>query len=76
MAQNMDTVFDAAKEFDNDFDTIFDKEDELIDTVVGCNEAGEPLTGVDFDDLHQVDSDDVNKKDFEQPDEDDGNKNA
>jgi hypothetical protein len=51
----MDSVFAGSAEDDLEFDTIFDQEDSLIDTVCGCNEAGDPLTGVEFDELHQTD---------------------
>lgn len=63
VAKNMDSVFANAMKDDTDFDVMFDQEDSLIDTVNGVNEAGDPLTGVDFEDLHQTqdeaDPDDV-----------------
>lgn len=59
-----DSVFDMSAEEENEFDTVFDQEDSLIDSVVGCNENGDPLTGVDFDDLHQ-EEDDATHDDFE-----------
>lgn len=61
VAKNMDSVFTDA--MDNDFDVMFDQEDSLIDTVNGVNEAGDPLTGVDFADLHQTDDACCCKKD-------------
>ena len=42
-----DTVFADAKDEIDDFDVMFDREDSIIDSLVGCNEAGEPLTGSD-----------------------------
>ena len=42
-----DSVFANVSEEDIEFDTMFDQEDNLIDTVVGCNENGDPLTGAD-----------------------------
>ena len=62
MSNNMDSVFSMATEENEDFDVIFDQEDSLIDTVNGVNEAGDPLTGVDFEDLHQT-QDDADVKD-------------
>ena len=56
MAKGYDSVFDGYNT--DDFDAIFDQEDSLVDTVNGCNEAGDPLTGVDFDELHQTEDDD------------------
>ena len=67
-SKNMDTVLGQAAEADLEFDTIFDCEDELIDTVCGCNESGVPFTEADlegdFDDLHNTDRD-ADGKDFE-----------
>ena len=54
VAKNMDSVFTNAMDNETDFDVMFDQEDSLIDTVNGVNEAGDPLTGVDFEDLHQT----------------------
>jgi hypothetical protein len=42
-----DTVFANAKDEELEFETMFDQEDDLIDTIVGCNECGDPLTGAD-----------------------------
>ena len=42
-----DTVFANAKDEELEFETMFDQEDDLIDTIVGCNENGDPLTGAD-----------------------------
>ena len=42
-----DTVFANAKDEELEFDIMFDQEDDLIDTIVGCNENGDPLTGAD-----------------------------
>ena len=67
-SKNMDTVLGQAADADLEFDTIFDCEDELVDTVCGCNEAGIPFTEADlegdFDDLHNTDRD-ASAKDFE-----------
>ena len=41
---NMDSVFDGVSDNQLDFDTIFDSEDSLIDTVEGTNESGIPIT--------------------------------
>lgn len=60
----LDSVFDDCTEKELDFDVIFDEDDSLIDTVNGVNESGDPLTGVDFEDLHQT-QDDATKKDVE-----------
>ena len=65
VAKNMDSVFTDA--MDDDFDVIFDQEDSLIDTVNGVNESGDPLTGVDFDDLHQTDDADDDILSDDQP---------
>ena len=42
-----DTVFANAKDEEIEFETMFDQEDDLIDTIVGCNENGDPLTGAE-----------------------------
>lgn len=63
IAKNMDSVFADCTESELEFDVFFDQEDQLIDTVVGVDEAGDPLTGVDFEELHQTD-DDVTVKDI------------
>ena len=42
-----DTVFANANDEELEFETMFDQEDDLIDTIVGCNENGEPLTGAE-----------------------------
>lgn len=57
VADNMDSVFANRVEDIDDFDVMFDQEDSLIDTVNGVNESGDPLTGVDFEDLHQTQDD-------------------
>lgn len=57
VADNMDSVFASRIDESDDFDVMFDQEDSLIDTVNGVNEAGDPLTGVDFEDLHQTQDD-------------------
>lgn len=54
MTDNMDSVFANCTADEQEFDTIFDTEDSLIDTVAGVNESGDPITGVDFEDLHQT----------------------
>lgn len=74
-AKNMDSVFSGATESDAEFDVMFDQEDSLIDTVNGVNEAGEPLTGVDFDQLHQTD-DDATVKDVKDNTADDNDMGA
>lgn len=79
MKKSMESVFSGAILDDEEFDAIFDQEDSLIDTVVGVDEAGDPLTGKDFDELHQTEDDDVTPDDIkdELGDEHDmGNKNA
>lgn len=53
--KNMDSVFDDCTNDELDFDVIFDEDDELIDSVCGVKENGDPLTGVDFEDLHNTD---------------------
>lgn len=60
----MDSVFALNTEEELAFDVMFDQEDSLIDTVNGVNEAGEPLTGVDFEELHQTEDEDVTPKDI------------
>ena len=42
-----DTVFANANDEELEFDVMFDQEDSLIDTIVGCNESGDPLTGAE-----------------------------
>jgi len=42
-----DSVFANAKDEELEFETMFDQEDDVIDTIVGCNENGDPLTGAD-----------------------------
>lgn len=64
VAKNMDSVFANSMADESEFDVIFDQEDSLIDTVNGVNEAGDPLTGVDFVDLHQT-QDNATPKDFD-----------
>lgn len=78
VAKNMDSVFATSADSETDFDVMFDQEDSLIDTVNGVNEAGDPLTGVDFVDLHQTQDDATAKdvKDGQADDNDMGNKNA
>ena len=63
-SNNFDSVFTSYNDEDIEFDTIFDQEDELVDTVNGVNESGIPLTetdvpmaGVKDSDLHQTDED-------------------
>lgn len=75
MSNNMDSVFATATEDNMDFDVMFDQEDSLIDTVNGVNEAGEPLTGVDFEDLHQT-QDDADVKDVKDVAADDNDMGA
>lgn len=51
----MDSVFDNCTEQDLEFDTIFDQEDECIDSVVGCDKNGTPKTescqGLNIDEM-------------------------
>lgn len=61
--KNQDSVFDKCTEDELEFDTMFDTEDSLIDTVNGVNEAGEPLTGDEYATLHHVE-DDATPKDM------------
>ena len=64
ISKNMDSVFDDCTENELDFDTIFDQEDCLIDTVAGVNESGDPVTGCDdFEVMHQT-ADDATPKDI------------
>ena len=42
-----DSVFANAKDEELEFEVMFDQEDALIDTIVGCNESGDPLTGAE-----------------------------
>lgn len=63
-AKNMDSVFANSMQDETEFNVLFDYEDSLVDTVNGVNEAGDPLTGVDFVDLHQ-DQTDATPKDFD-----------
>lgn len=74
----MDEVFAKSVQDELEFDTIFDYEDSLIDTVNGVNEAGDPLTGVDFVDLHQVGDESSAKdvRDYDPADNPMGAKNA
>lgn len=71
---NMDSVFCGSAADDAEFDAIFDQEDSLIDTVNGVDESGDPLTGVDFPDLHQTDdeSDVDDVRDYDADDDDFG----
>lgn len=57
VTNSMDSVFAGCTEDELDFETMFDQEDSLIDTVNGVNENGDPLTGVDFEELHQTQDD-------------------
>ena len=42
-----DTVFANANDEELEFEVMFDQEDSLIDTIIGCNESGDPLTGAE-----------------------------
>ena len=42
-----DSVFADASKEETEFEVMFDTEDDLIDTIAGCNENGDPLTGAD-----------------------------
>lgn len=68
MTNSMDTVLGQAAEAELEFETMFDQEDSLIDTVCGCNESGIPFTEADlegdFNDLHNEERD-AKEKDFE-----------
>lgn len=59
MSKEYDSVFDSCAKDELEFDTTFDQEDSLVDLVAGFNEAGDPLTGVEFEELHQTKDDDV-----------------
>lgn len=48
-AKNMDSVFSACTESELDFDVMFDDDDSIIDSIAGYDEAGNLLTGEDFD---------------------------
>ena len=48
-AKNMDSVFAACTESELDFDVMFDDDDSIIDSIAGVDEAGNLLTGEDFD---------------------------
>lgn len=52
---NLDSVFSQQTESDLEFETVFDKEDSLIDLVAGFTESGDPVTGDEFATLHQTD---------------------
>ena len=47
--KNMDSVFAACTESELDFDVMFDDDDSIIDSIAGVDEAGNLLTGEDFD---------------------------
>lgn len=64
ITKTMDSVFDDCVEDELDFDVIFDQDDSIIDTVNGVNEAGDPLTGVDFPELHQTEDEDITPDDI------------
>lgn len=70
ITKNMDSVFDNSMNDTVEFDVLFDQEDSLIDTVCGVDESGNPLTGVDFDTLHQT-HDDATVKDVKDVEADD-----
>ena len=77
-----DTVFANANDEELEFDVMFDQEDSLIDTVVGCNEAGDPLTGAEACPAATAEErscDDCNpdyEKDIDAPDTKDAPKDA
>ena len=77
-----DTVFANANDEELEFDVMFDQEDELIDTIVGCNESGDPLTGAENCPAATADErscDDCNpdyEKDIDAPDTKDAPKDA
>lgn len=64
ITKTMDSVFNDCVEDELDFDVIFDQDDSIIDTVNGVNEAGDPLTGVDFPELHQTEDEDITPDDI------------
>lgn len=66
VAKNMDSVFDDCTEKELDFEAMFDEDDCLIDMVAGVNEAGEPVTGEDYD----INTEDVDPMIGEKPDAD------
>ena len=77
-----DSVFANAKDEELEFETMFDQEDDLIDTIVGCNENGDPLTGADpcpaatAEDRSSSDENPDYEKDINAPDSKDVPKNA
>jgi hypothetical protein len=77
-----DTVFADAKNEIEDFEVMFDQEDSLIDTIVGCNESGDPLTGAEVCPAKTADErscDDCNpdyEKDIDADDSKDASKDA
>ena len=76
-AKNMDSVFAACTESELDFDVMFDDDDSIIDSIAGVDEAGNFLTGEDFDweafDALGEDSDMVGEKpDFDYPNDEVG----
>ena len=48
-AKNMDSVFADCTENELNFDAMFDDDDTIIDVVAGVDEAGNFITGEDFD---------------------------
>lgn len=78
MGNKFDSVFADCGEENDAFDTIFggEEDDALMDAVCGFNEAGDPTTLPEEDELHH-NEDDANSKDFEKelgPDNDTKNK--
>ena len=47
--KNMDSVFANCTDDELEFDVFFDDDDSIIDIVAGVDEAGNPVTGEDFD---------------------------
>ena len=72
--KSMDSVFDDSKKSELDFETMFDREDSLIDHICGVKENGDPLTGTDYPEVVDDDSelDDHNESDEKDKDLDHG----
>lgn len=77
--KNMDSLFKLDGEAQLDFETMFDQEDDMIDTIAGLKEDGTPVTNpTNFDALHNEDRDakpNDFKKTMEQPGGPNGMKN-
>ena len=73
-----DSVFANANDEELEFDVMFDQEDSLIDTVVGCSESGDPLTGAEECPAATAEerSDDESNPDYEKDIDADDSKDA